>query len=169
MTYCVNVRKRKARIVPTRIAGSVIDRGVDLVERLHYGTSTEARAVAVANKPGEFTRRGLISGVEKIEFPYSMAKNRELPNEEEVGLRPDEFTALLLHFVVSGRNVPAFAKAMAWQISRSRNLERVKGIEPSSQAWEAHILPLNHTRFLPTPSIYQVPLQGAIGDYWSST
>jgi hypothetical protein len=26
------------------------------------------------------------------------------------------------------------------------HLERVKGIEPSSQAWEAHILPLNHTR-----------------------
>ena len=26
-------------------------------------------------------------------------------------------------------------------------LERVKGIEPSSQAWEAHILPLNHTRY----------------------
>src|SRR5690349_19540750 len=26
-------------------------------------------------------------------------------------------------------------------------MERVKGIEPSSQAWEAHILPLNHTRF----------------------
>ena len=26
------------------------------------------------------------------------------------------------------------------------DLERVKGIEPSSQAWEAHILPLNHTR-----------------------
>ncbi|GEM_PF-418607 len=26
-------------------------------------------------------------------------------------------------------------------------LERVKGIEPSSQAWEARILPLNHTRF----------------------
>jgi hypothetical protein len=25
-------------------------------------------------------------------------------------------------------------------------LERVKGIEPSSQAWEARILPLNHTR-----------------------
>ncbi len=25
-------------------------------------------------------------------------------------------------------------------------VERVKGIEPSSQAWEAHILPLNHTR-----------------------
>ena len=25
-------------------------------------------------------------------------------------------------------------------------LERVKGIEPSSQAWEAHVLPLNHTR-----------------------
>ena len=27
-------------------------------------------------------------------------------------------------------------------------MERVKGIEPSSQAWEARILPLNHTRFL---------------------
>ncbi len=26
------------------------------------------------------------------------------------------------------------------------DLERVKGIEPSSQAWEARILPLNHTR-----------------------
>ena len=25
-------------------------------------------------------------------------------------------------------------------------LERVKGIEPSSQAWEARILPLDHTR-----------------------
>jgi hypothetical protein len=25
-------------------------------------------------------------------------------------------------------------------------VERVKGIEPSSQAWEAYILPLNHTR-----------------------
>ena len=29
---------------------------------------------------------------------------------------------------------------------RKMGLERVKGIEPSSQAWEAHILPLNHTR-----------------------
>jgi len=111
----VNVRKRKARIVPTRIASSVIDRGVDLVERLHYCTSTEARAMAVANKPGEFIRRGLISGVEKIEFPNGMAKNRELPNEEEVGLRLDEFTALLLHFFVS----------------RSLSMDRVKGIEPS--------------------------------------
>ena len=26
------------------------------------------------------------------------------------------------------------------------DLERVKGIEPSSQAWEARILPLDHTR-----------------------
>ena len=26
-------------------------------------------------------------------------------------------------------------------------MERVKGIEPSSQAWEAHVLPLDHTRF----------------------
>ena len=28
----------------------------------------------------------------------------------------------------------------------SKALERVKGIEPSSQPWEGHILPLNHTR-----------------------
>ena len=27
-------------------------------------------------------------------------------------------------------------------------MERVKGIEPSSQPWEGHILPLNHTRLL---------------------
>ena len=25
-------------------------------------------------------------------------------------------------------------------------MERVKGIEPSSRAWEAYVLPLNHTR-----------------------
>lgn len=29
-----------------------------------------------------------------------------------------------------------------------KSMERVKGIEPSSQAWEARILPLNHTRFI---------------------
>src|SRR6266542_2122439 len=28
-------------------------------------------------------------------------------------------------------------------------MERVKGIEPSFQAWEAHVLPLNHTRVPP--------------------
>ena len=31
-------------------------------------------------------------------------------------------------------------------LSASVSMERVKGIEPSSQAWEARILPLNHTR-----------------------
>src|SRR5689334_6546866 len=30
--------------------------------------------------------------------------------------------------------------------SARQGMERVKGIEPSSQAWEARILPLNHTR-----------------------
>src|SRR5208283_3250551 len=33
--------------------------------------------------------------------------------------------------------------------SSSFLVERVKGIEPSPQAWEARILPLNHTRFNP--------------------
>jgi hypothetical protein len=31
---------------------------------------------------------------------------------------------------------------------RARWLERVKGIEPSSKAWEAFVLPLNYTRVL---------------------
>ena len=31
---------------------------------------------------------------------------------------------------------------------RSFLLERVKGVEPSSQAWEARILPMNYTRAL---------------------
>jgi hypothetical protein len=31
-------------------------------------------------------------------------------------------------------------------------MERVKGIEPSSQPWEGHILPLNHTRLRCTPA-----------------
>ena len=37
---------------------------------------------------------------------------------------------------------------MTWKTANllSKKMERVKGIEPSSQAWEAHILPLNHTR-----------------------
>ena len=34
-------------------------------------------------------------------------------------------------------------------------MERVKGIEPSSQPWEGHILPLNHTRFRLT-HVYQI-------------
>ena len=34
------------------------------------------------------------------------------------------------------------ARLMSFEIE----VERVKGIEPSSQAWEARILPLNHTR-----------------------
>ncbi len=35
-------------------------------------------------------------------------------------------------------------------------MERVKGIEPSSQPWEGHILPLNHTRLLEAPCFYQI-------------
>lgn len=29
---------------------------------------------------------------------------------------------------------------------RKRDLERVEGIEPSTKAWEAFVLPLNYTR-----------------------
>src|ERR1039457_665186 len=42
-------------------------------------------------------------------------------------------------------------------------VERVKGIEPSSQAWEARILPLNHTR-LRCASARQARLAGRIID-----
>jgi len=35
-------------------------------------------------------------------------------------------------------------------------MERVKGIEPSSQAWEAHILPLNHTRVVDAKQVTQM-------------
>jgi hypothetical protein len=48
----------------------------------------------------------------------------------QINRRTEEFTAFYLHFFVSALKL----------------LERVKGIEPSSQAWEARILPLNHTR-----------------------
>ena len=34
----------------------------------------------------------------------------------------------------------------SWFGGGTASLERVKGIEPSPQAWEARILPLNHTR-----------------------
>ena len=30
----------------------------------------------------------------------------------------------------------------------AQRLERVMGIEPTSSAWEAEVLPLNHTRFV---------------------
>ena len=48
-----------------------------------------------------------------------------------------------------GGKCRADAKLMQKPASATKplqTLERVKGIEPSSQAWEARILPLNHTR-----------------------
>ena len=35
-----------------------------------------------------------------------------------------------------------------WRTSVDSHLERVKGIEPSYEAWEAAVLPLNYTRIL---------------------
>ncbi len=40
-------------------------------------------------------------------------------------------------------------------LSHSLDLERMKGIEPSYQAWEARILPLNYTRMIGTYIFYQ--------------
>jgi hypothetical protein len=42
-------------------------------------------------------------------------------------------------------------------------LERVKGIEPSSQPWEGHILPLNHTRLHTELCFYQTRHRLATG------
>jgi hypothetical protein len=33
-----------------------------------------------------------------------------------------------------------------YMLYRSHEMERVKGIEPSYEAWEAAVLPLNYTR-----------------------
>jgi hypothetical protein len=40
-------------------------------------------------------------------------------------------------------------------------MERVKGIEPSLQAWEARVLPLNHTRIQCLISSYHSPFPKA--------
>ena len=52
---------------------------------------------------------------------------------------------LTLCLTLTPFNAPIFTKALILLLQIE--LERVKGIEPSSQAWEARILPLNHTRF----------------------
>ncbi|VUX45743.1 hypothetical protein DF3PA_150020 [Candidatus Defluviicoccus seviourii] len=44
---------------------------------------------------------------------------------------------------------------MRWRTMR-RKLERAKGIEPSSKAWEALVLPLNHARAAGKRLILQV-------------
>ena len=41
---------------------------------------------------------------------------------------------------------PKSAKAKKRGFAKDRELERVKGIEPSPKAWEAFVLPLNYTR-----------------------
>ena len=46
-------------------------------------------------------------------------------------------------------------------------MERVKGIEPSSQAWEAHVLPLNHTRLAGGTNLYQGLTLAATVRLWS--
>ena len=43
-------------------------------------------------------------------------------------------------------NLGGFIRMDLIGTSHLSKVERVKGIEPSSQAWEARILPLNHTR-----------------------
>ena len=43
-------------------------------------------------------------------------------------------------------NENGLEELLALNVSALKSMERVKGIEPSSQAWEARILPLNHTR-----------------------
>jgi hypothetical protein len=42
-----------------------------------------------------------------------------------------------------------------------RKMERVKGIEPSSLAWEAKALPLSYTRMSATADLRPLPLSAA--------
>src|SRR5208283_1468124 len=51
------------------------------------------------------------------------------------------------------------SRCLAEPVARCQ-MERVKGIEPSSQAWEARILPLNHTRCF-ARSVYQTSPRSA--------
>src|ERR1700749_4669485 len=57
----------------------------------------------------------------------SLTNHDDSPNNAEGRHLATQFAALLCKSFIS--------------------MERVKGIEPSSQPWEGHILPLNHTRF----------------------
>ena len=50
---------------------------------------------------------------------------------------------------LTAKRLHVFTKALILLVTIE--VERVKGIEPSSQAWEARILPLNHTRFRYAP------------------
>jgi hypothetical protein len=62
----------------------------------------------------------------------------------------------VIHPILTARKIHStqFARDRWEQIKAAKQLmplsllrlERVKGIEPSSQPWEGHILPLNHTR-----------------------
>jgi hypothetical protein len=46
------------------------------------------------------------------------------------------------------------------QLSYRPMLERVKGIEPSSSAWKAEVLPLNYTRKMVAQDGIEPPTQG---------
>ncbi len=79
--------------------------------------------------------------------PASKSAFVRTPNLEKLaagGMRFADF------YVPSPRCTPSraamFIGKSPAQFVRVSRLERVKGIEPSSQAWEARILPLNHTR-----------------------
>ena len=55
-----------------------------------------------------------------------------------------QLSCLTICLTFASKRFRVFTKALI--LLTRIELERVKGIEPSSQAWEARILPLNHTR-----------------------
>ena len=69
------------------------------------------------------------------------------------------------------QDVPITRKGV---IARTVAVERVRGIEPPSQAWEAYVLPLNHTRMRRLESSKATPSgpgphSGPPGRLWGKT
>jgi hypothetical protein len=83
----------------------------------------------------------------------------QLKSPERAG-RPGELLAVgVMHLLCKTATLGNTKRSNALMTRCFEVLERVKGIEPSSQAWEARILPLDHTRtkydLLLTPNLGQ--------------
>jgi hypothetical protein len=67
---------------------------------------------------------------------------RGRPSAGSKHLRDHKRRIVILTFILTW----SLVSLKSFELLSNLKLERVKGIEPSSQAWEARILPLNHTR-----------------------
>ena len=77
-------------------------------------------------------------------FASTLAFSRSLDTDKTIvfkGVIASDSDEMPVFSLVCGTNIQKYLI-----LKGIIEVERVKGIEPSSQAWEAHILPLNHTR-----------------------